>query len=146
VAWAEPITTVITDALPCAVKGLTTGAQSSHARLSFTFSALTCLFLELPGWISVAGLASRSCTWSRYPKSRPADDHHHEPPKGLNGRELHHAKGSDSHAVRHSPLSRLDRTLPLTRPFAVGVAGFEPTASSSRSNECATSTSAFQRY
>jgi hypothetical protein len=45
----------------------------------------------------------------------------------------HHTKKEfHSHAVGHSRPSRLDRKWPLTWYFAVGVAGFEPTASSSR--------------
>jgi hypothetical protein len=46
--------------------------------------------------------------------------------------QKHRKKEFHSHAVGHSRRSRLDHGPPLTWCFAVGVAGFEPTASSSR--------------
>src|SRR5947209_1341247 len=38
------------------------GCAVISRRLSVTFSALNCWFLDLVGWISVAGFASRSST------------------------------------------------------------------------------------
>ena len=56
-------------------------------RLSSTFSALSCWFLDLARWISVARLASRLSAWSRFPTLRLADDHHCEPLRGLPRRD-----------------------------------------------------------
>jgi hypothetical protein len=41
-------------------RGIHHGSAVVSRRLLLTFSALTCWFLELPGWISVTGFASRS--------------------------------------------------------------------------------------
>jgi hypothetical protein len=82
---AEPITTVITDALPRATEGSATRAPSSPPSLSMC-STLTCRFQDVARWISVAGCITVVGLGS-FPKPRPADDHHREPPRELNGRD-----------------------------------------------------------
>jgi hypothetical protein len=58
----------------------------------------------------------------------------------------HHTKKNSIVTQSVTPRrSRLDHEASLTWCFAVGVAGFEPTASSSRSNNNSALTSAFQR-
>ena len=47
-------------------RGIHHGSATVSHRTSLTFSALTCWFLNLAGWISAAGFASRSSIWSRY--------------------------------------------------------------------------------
>jgi len=47
------------------------GAPSSHADAYRWCSALSCWFLGLAGWISVASLASRSCAKPWYPEPQP---------------------------------------------------------------------------
>jgi hypothetical protein len=142
----EPITTVNTDASARATEGSATRVPSSSSVFINVQCPLDLLILGLARWISVASLASRSSAWSRFPKPQPVNDHHCEPPRRPQRQGCLTWKESDSHAVSHPRPSRLDRTQYLTCCFSVGVAGFEPTASSSRSNECAALTSAFQRF
>ena len=95
--------------------------------------------------INVAGFAFRSSVSWLLPQSQLAAGHHRSRRDGLRQKKHNTKKNSIvTQSVTRRRL-RLDHEPPLSCCFGVGVAGFEPTASSSRSNNNRVLTSAFQR-
>ena len=81
---AEPITTVITGALPRVTEQMHHGSAVVSRRLSLTFSTPELLVLVLAGWISLAARSSRSLgTRSRDRQTTTIINRR----EGLNGRD-----------------------------------------------------------
>jgi hypothetical protein len=130
-ALAESKITVITGAWATVADGSTTGARWSRPAM-IGVRRPDLWVARARREINVAGFAFRSSASWLLLQSQLTAGHHRSRRDGLTAEEAPHKKEFHRHAVGHSRRSRLDHEPSLSWCFAVGVAGFEPTASSSR--------------